>query len=564
MKRAFSAIASCCAVLGGTVVAPDQDVPNWDLWMSTQLGETDGPRKLIVEGSIPEWVKGSLVRLGPAQYQVGNRSLQHQMDGYGKLSNFRINGNEVQFQTRFLRSSTFVESQNMNDVVPHLTFMPTDPPFTWKDEGVLMSGPSDNNPIFPWCTGFDSGDICFACSDGASPVAFDPVTLNTIGYYNYTTADGKAHEGKPVADAIGGAHRLREVDGEATIGWQVLQMMPIPFQQKVLQMYKDVRVDGKIERRFFGAVNVPRLPVIHSLGSSRNYVIAVVPPMGIDFLKMLMNRDQISAMAYKGSEPTFIYVFDLHSTQEDKQPVKIYQVPAFYVNHHINAYETTSADGKPLLVFDLIAYKDGSFLSNPLSPSTTYVSHNATLLRSVRGSYAQIVRRFTLAMGEAAADSNVTWVDMPLYDAGTTNEMQVEMPRFDEKRFQGLKSCIFWAQGIPKDDPTYKLFNLVKADLCTPVGEMEGRLAIVWKKDNHLPTEPIFVPRPGATDEDDGVLLATVFDGDRAESYLLVLDAATMSQLAVAYSGYVVPVDFHGQFFPLTAGEALRATAVLV
>jgi carotenoid cleavage dioxygenase-like enzyme len=62
--------------------------------------------------------------------------------------------------------------------------------------------------------------------------------------------------------------------------------------------------------------------------------------------------------------------------------------------------------------------------------------------------------------------------------------------------------------------------------------------------------EPIFVPAPSPTAEDDGVLLSVVLDAPTERSYLLVLDARSLSELARAYAPHVVPFGFHGQFYP--------------
>ncbi len=49
--------------------------------------------------------------------------------------------------------------------------------------------------------------------------------------------------------------------------------------------------------------------------------------------------------------------------------------------------------------------------------------------------------------------------------------------------------------------------------------------------------------------EDDGVLLSVVLDGRTASSYLLVLDAATMTELGRARVPHHIPFGFHGQYF---------------
>ena len=67
---------------------------------------------------------------------------------------------------------------------------------------------------------------------------------------------------------------------------------------------------------------------------------------------------------------------------------------------------------------------------------------------------------------------------------------------------------------------------------------------------NCYPSEPVFVPRPGASDEDDGVLLSQVYDGEKRETFLLVLDAKDMTELSRCYTGMRCPISFHGQFLP--------------
>ncbi|TVT99259.1 hypothetical protein EJB05_55386, partial [Eragrostis curvula] len=59
--------------------------------------------------------------------------------------------------------------------------------------------------------------------------------------------------------------------------------------------------------------------------------------------------------------------------------------------------------------------------------------------------------------------------------------------------------------------------TLIKIDLV-------GKEAKKWRKDDAVPSEPIYVTRPGAIDEGDGIVISTVstVDGD---GYALLLDA---------------------------------------
>ena len=48
---------------------------------------------------------------------------------------------------------------------------------------------------------------------------------------------------------------------------------------------------------------------------------------------------------------------------------------------------------------------------------------------------------------------------------------------------------------------------------------------------NHYMSERHFLPRPGGTTEDDGVLITIGFDGPREKSYLLFIDATTFTPI---------------------------------
>ena len=62
-----------------------------------------------------------------------------------------------------------------------------------------------------------------------------------------------------------------------------------------------------------------------------------------------------------------------------------------------------------------------------------------------------------------------------------------------------------------------------------------------------LPGEPLFVPRPGGTEEDDGVVLAIGTDPEGSTS-LYVLDARTMRLVARCRSAIALPAGFHGEW----------------
>lgn len=82
--------------------------------------------------------------------------------------------------------------------------------------------------------------------------------------------------------------------------------------------------------------------------------------------------------------------------------------------------------------------------------------------------------------------------------------------------------------------------SIVKTDTVT-------RQVLQWNNSHgHTPGEAIFVARPGATMEDDGMLLSVVLDGISSKSYLLCLDARTMVEAGRAEMAFAVGLGFHG------------------
>lgn len=69
--------------------------------------------------------------------------------------------------------------------------------------------------------------------------------------------------------------------------------------------------------------------------------------------------------------------------------------------------------------------------------------------------------------------------------------------------------------------------------------------------------EPQFVPRPAATAEDDGWILATVHNAATGNGELVILDAQDLSAgpLATIHLQHFLPAGLHGSFSPQVWGN---------
>ncbi len=142
--------------------------------------------------------------------------------------------------------------------------------------------------------------------------------------------------------------------------------------------------------------------------------------------------------------------------------------------------------------------------------------------------YGYQVRRYRLSMS-----GGVEWEQ--LADAG------VEMPRMNYERFS--TKPYRYCYGLGHSPRSLRAMNrLLKLDY-------ESGTHQAWYEKGCFPGEAVFVPRPGATVEDDGVVLSVVLDAKIGRSFLLVLDGPSFTEVARAQVPHHIPNDFHGQYF---------------
>ncbi len=123
------------------------------------------------------------------------------------------------------------------------------------------------------------------------------------------------------------------------------------------------------------------------------------------------------------------------------------------------------------------------------------------------------------------------------------SDVPLDLPRINYGRCNERPYRYAWGVGWGESG---WLESVVKVDVSS------GETA-VWAEPGCYAGEPVFVAEPGAEAEDAGVLLSIVLDEERGSSFLAVLDAATLEELARAEAPHHIPFGFHGQFAPSEA-----------
>src|SRR4029077_3377352 len=179
--------------------------------------------------------------------------------------------------------------------------------------------------------------------------------------------------------------------------------------------------------------------------------------------------------------------------------------------HHVNAFE----DGDQVVV-DMCAFADAGVIED------LYLDR----LREGKPIQTPELTRFRLSM----ADRSVRRERLA--------EEQIELPRINYGRCNERPHRYVWGNGNGSGG---WLERIVKIDTT------DGA-ALSWTQPGCYPGDPVFAALPQADGEDDGALLSVVLDAHAGTSFLLVLDAADLSELARAQVPHHIPFGFHGQF----------------
>jgi carotenoid cleavage dioxygenase-like enzyme len=109
-------------------------------------------------------------------------------------------------------------------------------------------------------------------------------------------------------------------------------------------------------------------------------------------------------------------------------------------------------------------------------------------------------------------------------------------------RYKNTKAYRFaYGLSLSRSHPHDFINQLVKLDVQN--GEVK-----TGSQKGCYPGEPVFVSSPEAKVEDDGLILSVVLDTRREKSFLLILDAPSLQQIARAEVPHPLPFGFHGQF----------------
>jgi beta,beta-carotene 9',10'-dioxygenase len=442
-----------------------------------------------IEGAIPDWLRGEVVRTCPAVFETSDWRAQHWFDGLGMIYAFRIGDSAIDFRSRLLDSETARDAWRGKANLGSFG-TPTARPL-WQRIFEPVARVSDNTNV----NIVRLGQELVAMTEGDRQLVIDGETLASR---------------RPVAyskDALSGA---------------IMTAHPhFDFERaKVVNVATRVGVSGVVsiyehapaarQRHVVGSWRTKRVPYVHTFGLTPEHAILVAHPFAVTPVKMLWSsKGYIDHFDWHPEEGTRLVVIDRSSGE-----VREHVTDAFFVFHTVNAFERGDAT-----VLDLLAYPNADIMAS------LRTDRMITELPQLTPSLIRI----TMRPGSERATGE------KLSDVG------FEFPSTHYKLVNGRPYRFAYGASDGHQAGGAYTSAIVKVDVET------GR-STSFSDGAHIFGEPIFVSRPEGGSEDDGVLL-TVGSAQNAESSVLaVIDARTMALVASATVQSSIPLGFHGSF----------------
>nr|NP_001071891.1 RPE65 homolog [Ciona intestinalis]BAE73258.1 RPE65 homolog [Ciona intestinalis] len=517
-----------------------------------QKAEERANAECVVTGCIPEWLNGDVLRNGPAEFDIGPDTFKHWFDGHALLHKFSMFEGKVTYSSKFLRSGTY-KTNHENSRIIIGEFGTASRPDPCKNmfsrfftNFVEIAPRSDNANV----SVAQLGEAYYAITDGPTAYGFDPETLETK---NLITDCGPANmtvtAAHPHYDRNGDYLNLGTTFGR-TPHYHVIKVpaakMTSPDPMNELEVF--MKFPSTTSNASYH----------HSFGLSENWIIFHEQPFSFSTPKLLIGLklwNPILSSFYEDKQTISFHI--INKTTGEKIATK-YEARGMFCFHHINAYETKENDGKRFIVVDMCGSDRSLVWLLGLDTLLDEEAHDK-VVSNLDEKYLTRPRRIVIPLdisSDTPNDTNLVTIpgckatamlnksgvvsltyELLVPDDFPNTELGIELPRINYDGYNGREYKFIYAISSEYILPSH----LVKINV-------ETKEIKYWKEKDKYTSEPIFVPRPGSQDEDDGVVLSTVISPTDDKTFLLILDGQSFKEIARAEIETKMSYPLHGLF----------------
>ena len=456
-------------------------------------------------GTVPAELLGTLYRNGPGRLERAGQRVHHPFDGDGMITALRFDAGGVSLTNRFVRTAGWQAEEAAGKVLYRGVFGSQKPGGRLANAFDLRLKNIANTGVIRL------GDQLLALWEAAEPHALDPHSLDTHGIclLGGVLKKGEAFSAHPRFDP-GHHDRPRMVTfGVNTGPRSTIRLMEFATEDDAAAGIKagDLLND---RRDTFGG-----FAFLHDFAITPNW--AVFLQNAVDFNPLPFVLGEKGAAQCLRSNPNGqakFWLIPRDSGVFAGQAPRIIDAPDGFVFHHLNAWEEGSD-----VVVDSIYYSD--FPS--IGPDVDFAAVDFDLIP------------------EGLLEQCRIHLDRGAVETTRLSERCCEFAMVNPER-EGLPCRFAWMAAAARKQGNDPLQVIKKLNLST--GEHQ-----IWSAAPHgFVSEPLMVPRPGASSEDDGWILELVWNGARDGSDLVILDASDLRELAVLELPLAIPHGLHGSW----------------
>ena len=482
----------------------------------------------VISGDVPNWLDGSLYRVGPGIFEFGARKVNTIVDALSKIHKWTFNKEGPIFSASFLKSSIYNRTMQSGNFVPMPHLGQVEPSLSTFEvlKVMLYDDKPDNNNIAPW--NLRKSGITIT-AESPLYIDIDCKTLNFLEKYLTKSNDTGFFE----KEILSASHFWRHPSSGDSINYKIV----IPYDKGLisgskgpayhLYRYKE-DYQGHVIANLIGKVPIENndIRVVHTLGATEHYVVLPRFSLYVELNHPVDISQNIKISPLKST------IFDVLSLKDGNR--KSFVFGAYEAQHIFNCYERYNDENELEIIVDYPTIEDITGVPN----KNIFEILNIKNLKNPNYSYKENwepytkfkIRRFILNMDTGKG----TIYEYPIM--WSPKNLEVEFPYINDA-YRGLPYCFVYLQTWNHD--ANNAMGLMKVDMCT-------ERSIGWQEKNKFPVEPVFAARPGACEEDDGIILSPVLDSTDNSTSLYIWNATNLEVIAIISTPITVPFSLHG------------------
>ncbi|MCC5638974.1 carotenoid oxygenase family protein [Nostoc sp. CHAB 5844] len=442
----------------------------------------------ILSGKIPDGLRGTLYRNGPARLERGSKHMGHWFDGDGAILAVHFTDAGTTAVYRYVQTAGY-KAEAAADKLLYGNYGMTAPGAIWNQWLKPVKNVANTSAIaLP--------DKLLALWEGGKPYALDLQTLETYGEDDL----GGLNTGLPYS-----AHYKRDAQTGEIFNFGIT-----PGLNAKLNIYQSDST-GKIIQK--AAYSLNGVPLVHDFVLAGQYLVFCIPPVRLNIFPVLLGTSSYSdSLEWQPKLGTQILVFD----RQTLSLVSRGETEPWYQWHFANGY----LDASGSMIVDIARYED--FQTN------------------------QYLKEVATGETHTPAQSTLTRVHLQPQTGKVTTIEQVlnrhcEFPNVPQQNVGQASRYTYFSSFQKGTDISQEILNAIAR-----FDYQNQTLTEANFKENLYPSEPL--PAQDAQDPEQSWVLTIVYDGNSHSSEVWVFDSDRLDAEPVCKLGLpsVIPPGFHG------------------